>query len=78
MKKFVALFILVALPASSLGYGSRGHALVGAIADLRLSIDRPTRDKVAKLLDGISLAQAATIADSIRSWNVCVDHTTMV
>ena len=43
----------------------------------RPSIDRPTRDKVAKLLDGISLAQAATIADSIKSWDVCVEHTTM-
>jgi hypothetical protein len=77
MKKFVILFILIAMPASSFGYGYRGHAMVGAIADLRLSIDKPTQDKVAKLLDGISLAQAATIADSIKSWDICVDRTTM-
>jgi len=77
MKKFAVLFVLCILPMSSFGYGFRGHAMVGAIADLRLSIDKPTRDKVAKLLNGISLAQAATIADSIKSWDVCVEHTTM-
>ena len=77
MKKFVILFTLVALPATSFGYGNRGHAMVGAIADLRLSIDKSTRDKVAKLLGGISLPQAATMADSIKSWDVCVEHTTM-
>jgi hypothetical protein len=77
MKKIAVLFVLWMLPASSFGYGYRGHAMVGAIADLRLSIDKPTQGKVAKLLDGLSLAQVATIADSIKSWDVCVQHTSM-
>jgi len=77
MKKFVVLLVLSMMPVSSFGYGARGHAMVGAIADLRLSIDKPAQARVAKLLDGISLAQAATIADSIKSWDICVEHTTM-
>jgi len=76
-QKITALLIMALLPACVLGYGARGHAMVGAIADLRLSIDKPTQAKVAKLLDGISLAQAATIADSIKSWDICVEHTSM-
>ncbi|MBV9243059.1 MAG: S1/P1 nuclease [Acidobacteria bacterium] len=76
-KRCTILLILWLVPVTTFGYGYRGHAMVGAIADLRLSIDKPTQDKVYKLLDGITLAQAATIADSIKSWDICVEHTTM-
>lgn len=71
IKYFALLLVVCLFPISGLGYGPRGHALVGAIADLRLSLDKQAAAKVAKLIDGLSLAQAATIADSIKGWDNC-------
>src|SRR5436309_8399292 len=65
------LLVLCLLPVSGFSYGPRGHALVGAIADLRLSLDKSAAAKVAKLLDGITLAQAATMPNSIKGWDEC-------
>jgi hypothetical protein len=44
---------------------------VGAIADLRLSSDKQAAARVSKLLDGLSLAEVATMADSIKGWDDC-------
>jgi hypothetical protein len=72
MKKFVyTIWMLCVLPLAGFGYGPRGHALVGAIADRRLASNRTVAEKVAKLLDGMPLEQAATIPDVIKGWDDC-------
>jgi hypothetical protein len=53
-------------------YGPAGHELVGAIADARL--DREKADPkiaatVATLLDTLTLAEAAKLPDSIKTWD---------
>ncbi|HTH50733.1 MAG TPA: hypothetical protein VL501_02295, partial [Pyrinomonadaceae bacterium] len=73
LRKFGVLLLLL-LPIGAFGYGARGHAMVGAIADLRLSIDKPIQAKVSKLLNGLYLAQVATMADSIKGWDICVNR----
>ena len=54
--------------ASAFGYGTDGHEIVGAIADARLA-GTPTAARISQLLDGLTLAQAATIPDKIKSWD---------
>jgi S1/P1 Nuclease len=49
-------------------YGPVGHEIIGAIADEKLA-HTPTGEKVAALLDGITLEHAATIPDEIRGWD---------
>ena len=67
----VAILTLCMLPISGLCYGQRGHELVGAIADLRLTANKKAAAKVSKLLDGLTLADAANLADSIKGWDEC-------
>ena len=62
----VFLTVLGANVAS--GYGPVGHEIIGAIADEKLA-HTPTGEKVAALLDGITLERAATIPDEIRGWD---------
>jgi S1/P1 Nuclease len=50
------------------GYGPVGHEIVGGIADQRLA-HTPAGEKVAALLDGITLEKASTIPDEIRGWD---------
>src|SRR3954468_11790270 len=50
------------------GYGPVGHEIIGAIADEKLA-HTPTGDKIAALLDGMKLENAATIPDEIRGWD---------
>jgi hypothetical protein len=50
------------------GYGPVGHEIVGGIADQKLA-HTPVGEKVATLLDGITLEKAATIPDEIRGWD---------
>jgi S1/P1 nuclease len=50
------------------GYGPVGHEIVGGIADQRLA-HTPVAEKVATLLDGITLEKASTIPDEIRGWD---------
>jgi hypothetical protein len=69
--RLISVFVVLALPLSNFCYGPRGHTIVGAIADLRLSTSKQASAKVAKLLDGLSLAEAATLADSIKGWDDC-------
>ncbi|HEY2614311.1 MAG TPA: S1/P1 nuclease, partial [Chthoniobacterales bacterium] len=60
---------LLALSISTVGaYGPLGHEIVGAIADQKLA-KTSTAQKIAGLLEGISLERAATIADEIKSWD---------
>lgn len=56
--------------ASSWAYGPDGHALVGAVADKVLhDSNPPTAAKIATLLDGITLEEAANLPDKIKSWD---------
>lgn len=73
MKKFLASLMLVTLFAANVySYGPRGHGLVGAIADKRLTKENQTvKKKVRELLDGLTLQQAATLPDSIKGWDDC-------
>src|SRR6266404_1326262 len=68
-KRISFLFALaLLLNGSAFGYSGLGHEMVGAIADKRLK-DKPVAAKIEKLLDGISLERASTIADEIRGWD---------
>jgi len=49
-------------------YGPVGHEIIGAIADQKLA-HTPAGEKVAALLDGITLEKASTIPDEIRGWD---------
>lgn len=70
MKKFIVLLLAVWLFAgNAYAYGPRGHQLVGAIADRRLAKNKPVANKVKQLLDGLTLQQAATLPDSIKTWD---------
>ena len=73
MKKFLAILLFVTLLTGNVYcYGPRGHALVGAIADKRLTKTNQTiKNKVRDLLDGLTLQQAATLPDSIKGWDDC-------
>ena len=71
MKRLLIVLLLMCIPVGAFGYGPRGHALVGAIADLRLATDKRASAKLQTLLDGLSLAEVATMADSIKGWDDC-------
>lgn len=63
---------LVTVPAAAWGWGQNGHRVVGEIADRHLS--NHARRQIAVILDGESLAEAATWPDEIRS-DPAWDHT---
>lgn len=70
MKKLTTTLLIVGLFAVSVyGYGPRGHGLVGAIADKRLATNATVNTKVNTILDGLTLQQAATLPDSIKTWD---------
>ena len=58
------LFCLFLAPLSASGWGALGHRTVGAVADSKLSPE--ARARTDKLLDGQTLADVASWADSIR------------
>ena len=64
------LGILIALRFATTveAYGPLGHEIVGAIADERLA-GTPTAEKIASLLEGISLEKASLIPDEIKGWD---------
>lgn len=75
MKKATILLLTLCLfSINTLAYGPRGHQLVGAIADKRLAKNRVVAKKVRDLLDGLTLAQVATLPDQIKSWDDCSGH----
>lgn len=70
MKKLIVVLLTVLLCAgNAYSYGRRGHELVGAIADRRLAKNKPVAKRVKQLLDGLTLEQAATLPDSIKTWD---------
>lgn len=72
MKKLIAVALTISvLAVHGYGYAARGHRLVGAIADRRLAKNKPVRNKVRSLLDGLTLEQVATLPDEIKSWDAC-------
>lgn len=72
MKKLIAVALTISvLAVNGYGYAARGHRLVGAIADRRLTKNKAVRDKVRTLLDGLTLEQVATLPDEIKSWDAC-------
>ena len=73
MKKFLTILLFVSLFTGNVYcYGPRGHSLVGAIADRRLTkTNKTVKNKVRDLLDGLTLQQAATLPDSIKGWDDC-------
>ncbi|MDB5386538.1 MAG: phospholipase, partial [Planctomycetaceae bacterium] len=67
VKRYVAGFVVLVclLSQSVLAFGPKGHELVGTIAD-RLLTSKPASAKIKILLEGVSLADAARIADDIK------------
>jgi hypothetical protein len=62
------VFVAGLLVPQAQAYGPKGHAMVGAIADQRLA-GKPVASKLADLLDGLTLAEAALLPDSIKDWD---------
>ena len=72
MKKTLTVVLTVCIFAvNGYSYGPRGHQLVGAIADKRLAKNPTAAAKVKNLLDGLTLAQASVLPDSIKGWDGC-------
>lgn len=72
MKTSLVALVSVSLIASSAyAYGPRGHHLVGAIADQRLTENEAVADRVNELLDGLTLEAAATLPDEIKGFDAC-------
>jgi hypothetical protein len=72
MKKLLIPLLTICLfPVNTFAYGPRGHQLVGAIADRRLARNPAVARKVRQLLDGLTLSEAATLPDQIKSWDDC-------
>lgn len=66
---YIGITFLTILGANiTFAYGPVGHEIIGAIADEKLA-HTPTGDKIAALLDGMKLENAATIPDEIRGWD---------
>jgi hypothetical protein len=62
------ILISAGFTAPARAYAPLGHEIVGAIADERLA-NTPTAAKIHSLLDGLTLAKAALIADEIKGWD---------
>lgn len=72
MKKVVVAFLLVLATAeTALPWGPTGHRVVGAVAEQYLT--RKARARLARVLDGQSLAMASTWMDEVRS-DSAYDH----
>ena len=71
--RLTAVLLTLLLSASAAhAYGWRGHKMVGAVADARLAKKSPaTAAQVSQLLDGMTLMEAATLPDDIKSWDAC-------
>jgi hypothetical protein len=70
MKKFIVVLLTACLFAgNAYSYGPQGHSLVGAIADRRLAKKPTVAAKVTEILDGLTLEKAATLPDSIKTWD---------
>ena len=67
-RTLIAIAILAISVQHAHGYGQDGHHIVGAIADERLA-NTPTGKKIAQLLDGMTLREAAQVPDTIKGWD---------
>lgn len=66
---YLILVISTVLPSRlTLGYGPVGHQIIGAVADERLA-KTPVAEKIAALLDGLTLEGVSTYPDEIRGWD---------
>jgi hypothetical protein len=66
---FISVLFLTLFGARiALGYGPVGHQIVGAIADEKLA-RTPIAEKIATLLDGLTLEGVSTYPDEIRGWD---------
>jgi hypothetical protein len=67
MRKLIGTLLLITLPFSTcLAYGPAGHSLIGGVAD-KILAGKPTATKISVMLNGMSLAQAALLADDIKA-----------
>jgi hypothetical protein len=66
--RFGIIFLTILSSRIAFAYGPVGHETIGAVADAKLA-KTPTAEKVAALLDGLSLEKASTIPDEIRGWD---------
>jgi hypothetical protein len=64
----VILFLALFGSQFALAYGPVGHQIIGAVADQKLA-KTPAAEKIAQLLDGLTLEGVATYPDEIRGWD---------
>jgi hypothetical protein len=62
------LFLALFSAQIAFGYGPVGHQIIGAIADQKLA-KTPAAEKIAMLLDGLTLEEVSTYPDEIRGWD---------
>jgi S1/P1 nuclease len=67
-RRLCAAFAVVALSNSVVAYGPTGHEIVGSVAD-ELIAGTPAAEKISKLIDGMTLERASTVADEIKGWD---------
>lgn len=71
MKPLIVAFVLILAAGPALSWGPTGHRVVGAVAEQYLT--RKVRARLAQILNGQSLALAATWMDEVRS-DSAYDH----
>lgn len=64
----LAFSVILSSTTAAQAYSPLGHEIVGAIADERFA-GTPMAAKIAVMLDGFSLENAAVIADEIKGWD---------
>src|SRR6476660_7222487 len=67
-RTLICIAILALFVGQSRAYGPDGHHIVGAIADERLA-NTPAGKKIAQMLDGMTLREAAQVPDTIKGWD---------
>ena len=67
-RTLIAIAILAIPVQRARAYGPDGHHIVGAIADERLA-NTPAGKKIAQMLDGMTLREAAQVPDTIKGWD---------
>jgi len=69
LRHFVATTLVLTFALRVHAFGPQGHQLIGHIADELLTGKPAVAAKVSTLLHGITLADAAKIADDIKTWD---------
>ena len=67
-RTLICIAMLALFVGQSRAYGPDGHHIVGAIADERLA-NTPAGKKIAQMLDGMTLREAAQTPDTIKGWD---------